>query len=71
MRFFRENGDNRIYSQADISLLEKFALLRGVRIILEIDTPSQSNIGWNWGYEQDYGQLTICHYILSDYQQVF
>lgn len=37
-----------------------YAKLRGVKIIIEIDAPSHSGNGWQWGSNAGLGNLAVC-----------
>nr|XP_023013669.1 chitooligosaccharidolytic beta-N-acetylglucosaminidase isoform X1 [Leptinotarsa decemlineata] len=53
-------GPKQIYKPEDIQMLVKYALVRGVRILLEIDGPSHAGVGWQWGSEAGLGDLAVC-----------
>lgn len=50
----------KIYSYNDIKDLLRYALVRGVRIIMEIDYPAHAGYGWQWGKEAGYGDMITC-----------
>lgn len=41
-------------------MLTRYAKSRGVRIILEIDSPAHAGNGWQWGESKGLGNLTVC-----------
>lgn len=49
-----------IYRPSDIRHLLKYAKVRGVRIILELDAPSHAGNGWQWGKSAGLGDLAVC-----------
>lgn len=51
---------NEIYRQKDVKNLIKYAKSRGVRVIIEIDGPSHSSAGWEWGPNAGLGNLSVC-----------
>lgn len=53
-------GPNFTYSPVVVREIIKFAKLRGIRVILEIDTPSHAGNGWNWGEQYGLGNLAVC-----------
>ncbi|BES99377.1 beta-hexosaminidase [Nesidiocoris tenuis] len=55
-------SSSETYSVADQEELIEYAKLRGVRIILEINTPAHAGNGWTWGPEADMGELVLCAY---------
>ncbi|XP_045461611.1 probable beta-hexosaminidase fdl isoform X1 [Harmonia axyridis] len=48
------------YSPEDVKELMLFALVRGIRIVIEIDTPAHAGSGWTWGPDEDMGELAVC-----------
>ncbi|BFG02625.1 chitooligosaccharidolytic beta-N-acetylglucosaminidase-like [Drosophila madeirensis] len=48
------------YSRKQVVELMKYARLRGVRIIVEIDGPAHTNSGWQWGPDEGLGELSVC-----------
>lgn len=53
-------GPNLTYSPDGVSDIIKYAKLRGIRVIIEIDSPSHSGNGWNWGHRFGLGNLAVC-----------
>ncbi|KAG5879927.1 hypothetical protein JTB14_009301 [Gonioctena quinquepunctata] len=53
-------GPDHVYQPEDIKMLLQYALLRGVRILLEIDGPSHAGMGWQWGPGSGLGNLAVC-----------
>lgn len=49
-----------MYSVGEIKDLLRYALVRGVRIIMEIDSPAHAGYGWQWGKEDGYGDMVTC-----------
>ncbi|KAK5642308.1 hypothetical protein RI129_008475 [Pyrocoelia pectoralis] len=50
----------KVYRPNDIRHLIRYAKLRGIRIILEMDAPSHSGNGWQWGVDAGLGELAVC-----------
>lgn len=50
----------KVYSLDQISYLVKYAKVRGVRIIMEIDAPAHAGNGWQWGPKEGLGDLAFC-----------
>ncbi|XP_017871691.1 PREDICTED: chitooligosaccharidolytic beta-N-acetylglucosaminidase [Drosophila arizonae] len=48
------------YSHTDALNLVKYARLRGIRIIMEIDGPSHAGSGWQWGPAAGLGNMSVC-----------
>lgn len=53
-------GPEMVYSVDDIEELKKYAAVRGVRLVLEVDAPSHVNSGWEWGPDDGVDELVIC-----------
>lgn len=53
-------GLNYTYSPNVIHEIIQYAKLRGIRVIIEIDTPSHAGNGWNWGPRFGLGNLAVC-----------
>jgi hexosaminidase len=51
---------DKIYHPDDVKELVSYAKLRGVKIIIEIDAPSHSGNGWQWGSNAGLGNLAVC-----------
>ncbi|KAK9892922.1 hypothetical protein WA026_022789 [Henosepilachna vigintioctopunctata] len=49
-----------IYTPKDVEELVLFALVRGIRVMIEIDTPAHAGNGWTWGPSEDMGELALC-----------
>ncbi|XP_028129173.1 probable beta-hexosaminidase fdl isoform X2 [Diabrotica virgifera virgifera] len=48
------------YSPAEVKDLVHFARVRGIRVILEVDTPAHVGNGWAWGPTKGLGELAVC-----------
>lgn len=53
---FGAYAPNMVYTSQDIKDLREYALIRGIRLLLEVDAPSHVHIGWNL-FEEN---LVIC-----------
>ncbi|XP_011862032.1 PREDICTED: probable beta-hexosaminidase fdl isoform X3 [Vollenhovia emeryi] len=53
------SGDH-IYTPDDVKDLADYARIRGVRIVVEIDSPAHAGAGWQWGAEHGFGELALC-----------
>ncbi|XP_075978702.1 beta-hexosaminidase 2 isoform X2 [Anticarsia gemmatalis] len=49
-----------IYSVEEVRELIKYAQVRGVRVVIEIDAPAHAGNGWQWGKEYGFGDLAVC-----------
>ncbi|XP_034831194.1 chitooligosaccharidolytic beta-N-acetylglucosaminidase [Maniola hyperantus] len=49
-----------IYSAEEVRELVHYARVRGIRVIIEIDSPAHAGNGWQWGKEYGYGDLAVC-----------
>ncbi|CAH0546463.1 unnamed protein product [Brassicogethes aeneus] len=53
-------SEKQTYSPEDVKDLMDYALIRGVRVILELDAPAHVGSGWEWGPEAGLGNLGVC-----------
>lgn len=51
---------DEVYTPNDILNIIQFARVRGIRTIIELDTPSHSGKGWDWGPRYGLGDLAVC-----------
>lgn len=51
---------DEVYSPEDIRDLVDYARIRGIRIVVEIDSPAHAGAGWQWGPEYGLGDLALC-----------
>lgn len=49
-----------VYSRTDTQNLIKYAKIRGIRVLVELDGPSHAGMGWQWGPMAGLGNLTVC-----------
>lgn len=56
---------SHVYNSEDVNNLIEYGLVRGIRIIPEIDVPGHVGMGWQWGRYYGIGDLVIsngeCH----------
>jgi len=59
----------QIYRPQDIQELVHYAMVRGVKIIPELDQPSHTGAGWEWGPTYGLGDMLLCYGIepVDDY----
>lgn len=57
---FGAYSSNHIYHPHDVRHLIEYGRLRGVRVMLELDAPSHSGNGWQWGPAHGFGDLAVC-----------
>ncbi|XP_068618270.1 chitooligosaccharidolytic beta-N-acetylglucosaminidase [Battus philenor] len=51
---------NEIYSTEEARELIRYAQIRGVRVVIEIDSPAHAGNGWQWGKDYGFGDLAVC-----------
>ncbi|XP_066903581.1 chitooligosaccharidolytic beta-N-acetylglucosaminidase isoform X2 [Halyomorpha halys] len=51
---------NETYTESDIKHLVEYAKLRGIRILMEIDSPAHASNGWQFGNKAAMGNLVLC-----------
>ncbi|CRK96298.1 CLUMA_CG009718, isoform A [Clunio marinus] len=51
---------SEIYTHDDVKDIVRFAQVRGIQIIPEIDAPAHAGNGWQWGPQKGLGELSLC-----------
>ncbi|KAJ8972724.1 hypothetical protein NQ317_000809 [Molorchus minor] len=51
---------DKTYAPDEVRALVEFARVRGIRIVLEVDTPAHAGNGWTWGPQAGLGELAVC-----------
>ena len=51
---------DEIYFPEQVKELIQYALVRGVKIIPELDAPAHAGNGWQWGEDKGFGKLALC-----------
>ncbi|XP_064073369.1 chitooligosaccharidolytic beta-N-acetylglucosaminidase [Vanessa tameamea] len=49
-----------IYSTEEVREFINYARVRGIRVVIEIDSPAHAGNGWQWGKEYGFGDLAVC-----------
>ncbi|XP_030563037.1 chitooligosaccharidolytic beta-N-acetylglucosaminidase [Drosophila novamexicana] len=60
MQRYGAYSNAQTYSRIDAVNLVKYARLRGIRIMMEIDGPSHAGNGWQWGPAAGLGNMSVC-----------
>lgn len=60
MNVYGAFSEEKIYRQADIESVIKYAKYRGIRVILELDAPAHAGHGFDWGPDYGLGKLAVC-----------
>ncbi|CAH4029107.1 probable beta-hexosaminidase fdl isoform X3 [Pieris brassicae] len=53
-------GPGAIYTSEDVRNVVKRAKLRGIRVLIEVDTPAHVGRAWSWGPAAGFGPLAHC-----------
>lgn len=53
-------GPGAVYTVEDVRKIVRHARLRGVRILIEVNTPSRVGRAWQWGPTMGLGDLVLC-----------
>lgn len=53
-------SSEEIYSAEEVRELIHYAQVRGIRVVIEIDSPAHAGNGWQWGPEYGLGHLAVC-----------
>lgn len=49
-----------LYTRLQVIDIVEYARVRGIRVVIEIDTPAHAGNGWTWGPQEGLGQLAVC-----------
>ncbi|XP_031354596.1 probable beta-hexosaminidase fdl isoform X2 [Photinus pyralis] len=60
MSKFGAYSSDMVYHPEDIKDVVDYARVRGIRVVIEIDTPAHAGNGWNWGPTESLGDLAVC-----------
>ncbi|XP_011315002.1 chitooligosaccharidolytic beta-N-acetylglucosaminidase isoform X2 [Fopius arisanus] len=60
MSWYGAYSPKMIYTPEDMGRIRNYAKYRGVRVILEMDSPAHAATGWEWGETQGLGKLAVC-----------
>lgn len=60
MAYYGAYSPQKVYSPEEVRELVRYAQIRGVRIIPEIDAPAHVGAGWDWGPDYDMGDMVLC-----------
>lgn len=53
-------SSEEIYTTEEIKDLIHYAKIRGIRTVIEIDSPAHTGNGWQWGKDYGFGDLAVC-----------
>lgn len=53
-------SENHTYTIEQLRELSHYAMVRGIRVIPELDAPAHAGQGWQWGPSKDMGDLAVC-----------
>ncbi|KAL1129414.1 hypothetical protein AAG570_013941 [Ranatra chinensis] len=53
-------SSRQVYTPDDVHEVLRYAKIRGIRVLLEIDAPSHCGNGWQWGKSEELGELAVC-----------
>ncbi|XP_065215620.1 chitooligosaccharidolytic beta-N-acetylglucosaminidase isoform X2 [Planococcus citri] len=53
-------SSREVYTLQDISDILHYAKIRGIRVLMEIDSPAHAGNGWQWGEKSGLGKLAVC-----------
>lgn len=53
-------GPGAVYLAEDVRKVVRHARLRGIRVLIEVNTPSRVGRAWNWGHTLGLGDLIFC-----------
>lgn len=53
-------GASDVYTTDEVRALVHRARLRGIRVLIEVNTPAHVGHAWNWGLQAGVGNLSLC-----------
>ncbi|XP_076059846.1 chitooligosaccharidolytic beta-N-acetylglucosaminidase-like [Oratosquilla oratoria] len=60
MVYYGGYGTRQVYYPLDINEIVRYANIRGIQVVPEIDTPAHASNGWQWGEKEGKGKLVLC-----------
>lgn len=60
MSLYGAYSEEKVYRTSEIESVIKYAKYRGIRVILELDSPAHAGHGFNWGPDFGLGNLAVC-----------
>lgn len=60
MNFYGAFAEDKVYRTSEIESIIKYAKYRGIRVIIELDSPAHAGHGYQWGPDFGLGNLAVC-----------
>lgn len=60
MAYYGAYSSRKVYQPEDIRDVIDYALIRGIRVLPEMDAPAHVGNGWQWGPKEGLGDLAVC-----------
>lgn len=60
MALYGAYSPEKVYRPEDIQGIVRYAMVRGVKVVPELNTPAHTGSGWEWGEKNGLGQLVLC-----------
>lgn len=60
MAIYGAYSARQVYRPEEVRELVRYAMVRGVKIIPEFDSPAHAGAGWQWGPRYGMGELVLC-----------
>lgn len=60
MAYYGAYSASQVYTPDQVHHLMKYAQVRGVRLLPELDAPAHVGNGWQWGEKEGLGRLAVC-----------
>ncbi|KAG0725328.1 Chitooligosaccharidolytic beta-N-acetylglucosaminidase [Chionoecetes opilio] len=60
MAYYGAYSARQVYTPDQVRSLKKYAQVRGVRLLPELDAPAHVGNGWQWAEKEGLGRLAVC-----------
>ena len=60
MAYFGSYSADKMYSHEDVRNIVEYGKVRGIRVLPEFDAPAHVGNGWEWGPQENLGNLAVC-----------
>ena len=58
--YYGAHSGSQVYTAEDVRELVEYGRIRGIRVLPELDAPAHVAHGWQWGPQENLGNLAVC-----------